>query len=76
MTMTRGRDRATVVIPAQGMIEFRDTLTDLFVEFGCEDLGGRYHHKRTADGMDSLCSLCLVFGTFHIYIHRFIFSKC
>lgn len=41
MTLSRGRDRATVVIPAQGMIEFRDALTDLLAEFGCDDLGGR-----------------------------------
>lgn len=39
MTIARARDRATVVIPAQGMIEFRDTLTDLLNEYGTEDGG-------------------------------------
>ena len=40
MMLPRGRDRSNVVIPAQGMIEFRDTLTDLLSEFGTDD-GGR-----------------------------------
>ena len=36
-TITRGGPRSQVAIPAQGMIEFRDALTDLLDEFGCTD---------------------------------------
>lgn len=32
-TITRGGPRSQVAIPAQGMIEFRDALTDLLDEF-------------------------------------------
>ena len=42
MTYLRSRQRAQVVIPAQGMIEFRDALTDLLGEFGIEDMDGMY----------------------------------
>lgn len=35
MTMPLSRQRAQVAIPAQGMIEIRDALTDLLNEFGC-----------------------------------------
>ncbi|XP_013779956.1 transcriptional activator protein Pur-beta-like [Limulus polyphemus] len=35
-TVTRGGPRSQVAIPAQGMIEFRDALTDLLEEFGTE----------------------------------------
>ena len=31
--------RSQIAIPAQGMIEFRDALTDLIEEFGTEDGG-------------------------------------
>lgn len=37
MTVTRSRARATVVVPAQGLIEFRDALSELLKEFGTED---------------------------------------
>ena len=40
-TMTRGGPRSQIAIPAQGMIEFRDALTDLLEEFGTEDGGYR-----------------------------------
>jgi hypothetical protein len=38
-TLARGGPRAQVAIPAQGMIEFRDALTDLLDEFGTDDGG-------------------------------------
>ena len=31
--------RSQIVIPAQGLIEIRDTLTDLLKEFGTDDKG-------------------------------------
>lgn len=39
MTMPLSRQRAQVAIPAQGMIEIRDALTDLLNEFGCGNQG-------------------------------------
>ena len=39
--MTRGGPRSQIAIPAQGMIELRDALTDLLEEFGTEDGGYR-----------------------------------
>ncbi|XP_013792002.2 transcriptional activator protein Pur-beta-like [Limulus polyphemus] len=36
-TIARGGPRSQVAVPAQGMIEFRDALTDLLEEFGNED---------------------------------------
>ena len=36
-TITRGGPRSQIAIPAQGMIEFRDALTDLLEEFGTND---------------------------------------
>jgi len=38
-TITRGGPRSQIAIPAQGMIEFRDALTDLVDEFGTDDGG-------------------------------------
>lgn len=38
-TMTRGGPRSQVALPAQGMIEFRDALTDLLDDFGTDDGG-------------------------------------
>ncbi|XP_052122156.1 transcriptional activator protein Pur-beta isoform X4 [Frankliniella occidentalis] len=38
-TITRGGPRSQIAIPAQGMIEFRDALTDLLDEFGTDDGG-------------------------------------
>ncbi|XP_037945888.1 transcriptional activator protein Pur-beta [Teleopsis dalmanni] len=38
-TITRGGPRSQIAIPAQGMIEFRDSLTDLLEEFGTNDGG-------------------------------------
>ncbi|KAK9499902.1 hypothetical protein O3M35_002844 [Rhynocoris fuscipes] len=38
-TISRGGPRSQIAIPAQGMIEFRDALTDLLVEFGTDDGG-------------------------------------
>ena len=39
MTFPRSPERAQVAIPAQGMIELRDALTDLLNEYGSEDEG-------------------------------------
>lgn len=36
-TITRGGPRSQVAIPAQGMIEFRDALTDLLDEFSTDE---------------------------------------
>ncbi|KAM7341375.1 purine-rich binding protein-alpha isoform 1-T4 [Cochliomyia hominivorax] len=38
-TITRGGPRSQIAIPAQGMIEFRDALTDLLEDFGTYDGG-------------------------------------
>ncbi|KAH8308519.1 hypothetical protein KR059_009985 [Drosophila kikkawai] len=38
-TVTRGGPRSQIALPAQGMIEFRDALTDLLEEFGANDGG-------------------------------------
>ncbi|GBP77049.1 Transcriptional activator protein Pur-alpha [Eumeta japonica] len=38
-TVTRGGPRSQVALPAQGMIEFRDALTDLLDDFGADDGG-------------------------------------
>lgn len=38
-TIPRGGPRSQIAIPAQGMIEFRDALTDLLEEFGTDDGG-------------------------------------
>ncbi|XP_077297106.1 purine-rich binding protein-alpha isoform X3 [Arctopsyche grandis] len=38
-TIPRGGQRTQVAIPAQGMIEFRDALTDLLEDFGTDDGG-------------------------------------
>lgn len=38
-TISRGGPRSQIAIPAQGMIEFRDSLTDLLEEFGTDDGG-------------------------------------
>ncbi|RWS26979.1 pur-alpha-like protein [Leptotrombidium deliense] len=43
-TISRGGPRSQIAIPAQGMIEFRDALTDLLDEFGTDD-GGREDDK-------------------------------
>ena len=36
-TIARGGPRIQIAIPAQGMIEFRDALTDLLEEFGSDE---------------------------------------
>ena len=38
-TIPRGGPRSQIAIPAQGMIEFRDALTELLEEFGTDDQG-------------------------------------
>ena len=47
-------DRCQVVIPAQGMVDVRDALTDILVEFGGEIKPGR--HFETLNN----CLHCLV----------------
>jgi PurA ssDNA and RNA-binding protein len=42
-TITRGGPRSQIAIPAQGLVEFRDALTDLLDEFGDTD-GGFVHY--------------------------------
>jgi len=39
-TIPRSQQRSQIAIPAQGMIEFRDALTDLLEEFGPQDYEG------------------------------------
>lgn len=46
-TISRGGPRSQVAIPAQGMIEFRDALTDLLDEFGVDE-GSREEEKLTS----------------------------
>ena len=38
-TVERGGPRSQITIPSEGLIEFRDALTDLFDEFGSDDHG-------------------------------------
>ncbi|XP_052212898.1 transcriptional activator protein Pur-beta-like isoform X3 [Dreissena polymorpha] len=40
-TVPRGGPRSQIAIPAQGLIEFRDALTDLLDEFGTDDHEGQ-----------------------------------
>ncbi|KAK3576203.1 hypothetical protein CHS0354_016031 [Potamilus streckersoni] len=40
-TVQRGGPRSQIAIPAQGLIEFRDSLTDLLDEFGTDDQEGQ-----------------------------------
>lgn len=51
-TRPRGGPRSQIAIPAQGMIEFRDALTDLLDEFGTDD------HGESEDGKYSIVSMC------------------
>lgn len=46
-TISRGGPRSQIAIPAQGMIEFRDALTDLLDEFGTDD-GNREEDKTSS----------------------------
>ena len=62
MTSSRSRQRSQIAIPAQGMIELRDMLTDLLAEFLTDDYEeGRYTTRRI--------SLSLIWTTFS-------FSSC
>jgi PurA ssDNA and RNA-binding protein len=45
MTTPLSRQRSQVAIPAQGMIEVRDALTDLLNEFGTEDQESQESNK-------------------------------
>lgn len=38
-TIPRTQQRSQIALPAQGMIEFRDALTDLLEEYGIDDQG-------------------------------------
>ncbi|XP_040573641.1 transcriptional activator protein Pur-alpha isoform X1 [Lepeophtheirus salmonis] len=42
-TISRGGHRSQIAIPAQGMVEFRDALTDLVDQFGESDLTDGHH---------------------------------
>ncbi|XP_023162439.1 transcriptional activator protein Pur-beta-B isoform X4 [Drosophila hydei] len=46
-TITRGGPRSQIALPAQGMIEFRDALTDLLEEFGVTDAGNGTKRYKT-----------------------------
>ena len=48
-TIAQRGPRSQIAIPAQGMIEFRDALTDLLEEFGTDD--GRDEGDRSAPGV-------------------------
>ncbi|XP_054746679.1 transcriptional activator protein Pur-alpha isoform X2 [Anastrepha obliqua] len=52
-TITRGGPRSQIAIPAQGMIEFRDALTDLLEEFGTND--GGWFHKKLSKPLNQRC---------------------
>jgi len=58
MTLPLSRQRPQVVIPAQGMIEVRDTLTDLLNEYGTDD-------KETAEALPEAQSLRVDNKTFY-----------
>lgn len=46
-SMTHGGPRTQIAIPAQGMIEFRDALTDLLEEYGTEELADSVGFRET-----------------------------
>ena len=48
-TIPRGGPRSQIAIPAQGMIEFRDALTELLDEFGTDDQGRSPSHHVSFD---------------------------
>jgi len=47
-TQPRGGPRSQIAIPAQGMIEFRDTLSELLEMYGTDDQG--MDHNQSLDG--------------------------
>ena len=51
-TVLRSQQRTQIAIPAQGMIEFRDALTDLLDEFGTDDHGQCHVAATTANSSD------------------------
>ncbi|XP_075589724.1 purine-rich binding protein-alpha isoform X2 [Dermatophagoides farinae] len=53
-SFTHGGTRTQIAIPAQGMIEFRDALTDLLDEFGTEEGGNEQHIQADMNLSDSL----------------------
>ena len=58
-TIPRSQQRSQIAIPAQGMIEFRDALTDLLDEFGTDDHGRCF---------------CVLLGFIHFYLYEdFVF---
>ena len=59
-TIARGGPRSQIAIPAQGMIEFRDALTDLLEEFGTDD-----------GGFKGFSILCSSFFFLSLWFHRF-----
>lgn len=64
-TITRGGPRSQIAIPAQGMIEFRDALTDLLEEFGTND-GGLVNSYYTNSNLINY-SLPLLLNNIFIY---------
>lgn len=55
-TVLRSQQRTQIAIPAQGMIEFRDALTDLLDEFGTDD-HGQCPHLYTHSNTATLCGV-------------------
>ena len=53
-TFERGDKRYQIVIPAEGLIEFRDALTDLLDEFGTDD-HGKCDSYNSSMFVNSLC---------------------
>lgn len=61
-TINRGGPRTQIAIPAQGMIEFRDALTDILEEFGTSD-GGQVLFF-------CMVILCMVYFTIYIFRYK------
>ena len=65
MTMTTSMQRSMIVIPAQGLIEIRDTLTDLLKEFGTDNKGELLWCKLF------ICPICMCsMSSYHMAEHR------
>lgn len=70
-TISRGGPRSQIAIPAQGMIEFRDALTDLLDEFGTDD-GGREDDKVSSSDH---CFICFGSSFVALYCSLIMFPR-
>ncbi|UYV63548.1 PURA, partial [Cordylochernes scorpioides] len=59
-TIARGGPRSQIAIPAQGMIEFRDALTDLLEEYNTDEEGITVHDLRFTPQMAANLRMCAV----------------